>query len=187
MNALDLTVDQILPAFPGARRENVATYWPYVREALRENRLETPRIVAYALGTIAAETAAFVPLREMRSRWNTDRRPFDRYEGRKDLGNDHPGDGARYPGRGFVQLTGRANYARYGERIGVDLIAEPDLANDPATAARILALFIADRYYKIVEALEKGDLATARKLVNGGTHGMDRFQRAYEKIMRTLT
>jgi len=184
MNPLDLTVDQIMPAFPGARRENVAYYWPYVREALREAMLDSPRMVAFALATIAAETAGFVPLREMQSIWNTDRKPFDKYEGRKDLGNVQPGDGARFPGRGFVQLTGRANYRTYGQRIYQPLEDEPDLANEPKIAAQILALFIADRAEKIDTALRASDFARARRAVNGGTHGLERFTRAYAVVGR---
>lgn len=186
MNPLDLTVDQIMPAFPGARREYVAHYWPYVREALREAMLDSPRMVAFALATIAAETAGFVPLREMRSIWNTDRKPFDRYDGRKDLGNDQPGDGARFPGRGFVQLTGRANYRTYGQRIYQPLEDEPDLANEPKIAAQILAMFIADRAEQIDTALRASDFDRARRAVNGGTHGMERFNRAYTAILGVL-
>ncbi len=186
MNQLDLTADQIMPAFPGARRENVAYYWPYVREALREAMLESPRMVAFALATIAAETAGFVPLREMQSIWNTDRKPFDKYEGRKDLGNVQPGDGARFPGRGFVQLTGRANYRTYGQRIYQPLEDEPDLANEPKIAAQILAMFIADRAEKIDTALRASDFASARRAVNGGTHGLERFKRAYTAILGAM-
>jgi len=186
MNPLDLTVDQIMPAFPGARRENIAYYWPYVREALREAMLDSPRMVAFALATIAAETAGFVPLREMQSIWNTDRKPFDTYEGRKDLGNVQPGDGARFPGRGFVQLTGRANYRTYGQRIYQPLEDEPDLANEPKIAAQILAMFIADRAEKIDTALRASDFASARRAVNGGTHGLERFKRAYTAILGAM-
>lgn len=54
------------------------------------------------------------------------------------LGNTFPGDGAKFAGRGLVQLTGRTNYARAGAYLGLDLIAQPDLALEPANAARIL-------------------------------------------------
>ena len=66
--------------------------------------------------------------------------------GRANLGNTEPGDGFKYRGRGLNQLTGRGNYARYGKLLkNVDLIADPDLANDPATAARISVAYMKDR------------------------------------------
>lgn len=186
MTPLELTPEQIAPAFPGAKISNIRTHWPIVAAALEENRLTSPRIVAYALGTIAAETAGFIPLTEGVSRYNTSRTNFDLYEWRGGLGNSHPGDGARFPGRGFIQLTGRANYARYGERIGVDLLADPAAANEPKNAAKLLALFIADRESKIIAALSDGDMPRARQTVNGGTHGLERFKTAYNAILGVL-
>lgn len=58
------------------------------------------------------------------------------YGGRADLGNTQAGDGARYIGRGYLQITGRANYRDMGMRIGLDLEAEPHLAAEPAIAVR---------------------------------------------------
>jgi len=56
----------------------------------------------------------------------------------RELGNTVPGDGARFAGRGYVQLTGRTNYRRMAEALRVDLVAQPDLAMQPSIAARIL-------------------------------------------------
>ena len=186
MKPLDLTPAQIAPAFPGAKLANIEQYWPYVRDALQADQLIGGRIVAYALGTIAAESAGFEPISECPSKWNTIHAPFDRYEHRGALGNVQPGDGARFKGRGFVQLTGRANYRRYGERIGVDLEADPSQANDPRYAAQLLSLFICDRESRILAALGEQDYAKARKLVNGGSHGMDRFRAACAAILACL-
>ncbi len=69
--------------------------------------------------------------------------------GRANLGNTEPNDGYTYRGRGLNQLTGRGNYARYGRLLkDVDLIANPDLANDPAVAARISVIYMKDRVAK---------------------------------------
>jgi putative chitinase len=65
--------------------------------------------------------------------------------GMSQLGNTQPGDGYKYRGRGLNQLTGRGNYARYGKLLGVDLIGNPELANDPATAAKIAVVYMKGR------------------------------------------
>ena len=61
------------------------------------------------------------------------------YEGREDLGNTQPGDGRRFKGRGAIQLTGRANYAAASQRLGVDLVSNPELAKDPRYAFLVSA------------------------------------------------
>lgn len=186
MNPLELTAEQILPAFPGAKLSNIAHYWPFVASALQSDQLTGPQIVAYALGTIAAESAGFEPISEMKSKWNTEKTSFDRYEHRGSLGNAYPGDGPKFKGRGFIQLTGRANYRRYGERIGIDLEADPEQANDPRHAAQLLSLFICDREPRLLAALQGLEYAKARMMVNGGRHGLDRFKTAYEAILGAL-
>src|SRR5205085_6857154 len=82
--------------------------------------------------------------------------------------------------RGFVQLTGRDNYRTYGAKLGVDLEASPDLANAPEVAALLLALFLADKAKAFREAVAAGRLDTARKLVNGGSHGLPNFRSTFE-------
>jgi putative chitinase len=61
------------------------------------------------------------------------------------LGNTQPGDGGKYIGRGYIQLTGRANYARYGQMVGKDLLGNPELLSDPATAAEVSVKYMLDR------------------------------------------
>ena len=88
-----------------------------------------------ALATIRAESEGFAPVEEAPSRFNTspDGEAFDLYDHRRDLGNAGRPDGRRFRGRGFVQLTGRDNYRRYGAAIGLgdQLIAEPYRALEP--------------------------------------------------------
>lgn len=92
------------------------------------------RKLAYILATAHHETGAFKWMREIWGPTNAQRR----YEGRADLGNTHQGDGHKYAGRGFVQLTGRTNYQDWTQRIGRNLVAEPDLVLQRDIAARIL-------------------------------------------------
>ena len=60
------------------------------------------------------------------------------------LGNINTGDGYAYRGRGYNQITGRANYKKIGDEIGVDLISNPDLLNDPLIAAKSVLVFFRD-------------------------------------------
>ncbi|MGB5288414.1 MAG: glycoside hydrolase family 19 protein, partial [Ignavibacteriaceae bacterium] len=105
----------------------------------------------------------------------------DLYDKRRDLGNGAKGDGDKYKGRGFIQLTGKANYTQYSKslRLGNKLVNNPELANDPKIAARILARFLKDKERRIKEALLDNDLRLARRLVNGGSHGLADFTEAY--------
>ena len=181
------TVARVAAMFPGAALRAIERHLPLVLKALNECGLGTPRIAAMTLATIRAETAGFVPMNEMVSRFNTSVRGrlFDLYDTRKALGNRGAPDGERFRGRGFVQLTGRANYARLSEELGLgdELVRNPERANEPEIAARILARFIADKRNAISRALDDGDLGKARRLVNGGSHGLDAFSETYEKAV----
>lgn len=176
-----ITVAMVAKMFPVTRLDNIKTNLPHVLTALQQASLVSGPIVLAALATIRAETEGFVPIDEGMSRFNTSPggQPFDLYDHRSDIGNRGPTDGADFKGRGFVQLTGRTNYDRFGAVVGVDLLREPERANEPETAARLLAAFIATKQMIIKEALLQDDLRTARKAVNGGSHGLDRFSEAY--------
>ena len=72
------------------------------------------------------------------------------YEGRSDLGNNQPGDGKRFMGRGYIQITGRANYRDFGKMIGEDLITNPARAEDPNVAAKIAIAYWKNRVRPMV-------------------------------------
>ena len=184
-----MTVDVASRMLPGAPVRNVADNLPHVLAGLAEFGLTDRPMLLMAIATIAAETASFRPVDEGISRYNTSPggHPFDLYDNRRDLGNRGRPDGERYKGRGYVQLTGRDNYARIGRQLGVPLEDQPELANDPAVAGRILAAFLKSRETRIKQALLEDDLRTARRLVNGGSHGLDAFTRAYRAGETALT
>jgi peptidoglycan L-alanyl-D-glutamate endopeptidase CwlK len=179
-----VSVDAVSRMFPFTPLGNIKANLPVVLNSLIEKALTGQKMVLMALATIRAETESFRPIDEIQSRFNTSPggRPFDLYDHRKDLGNQGPPDGDRFKGRGFIQLTGRANYETHGRAIGLGdrMIEQPELANDPEIAARLLASFLAAKERAIKEALVAGDLRIARRLVNGGSHGLDRFTEAYQ-------
>jgi peptidoglycan L-alanyl-D-glutamate endopeptidase CwlK len=178
-----VTMSVVYTMFPQAPVDNIRTYLPLVCNALMKHTLVDKPMVLVALATIRAETDSFAPVSEGQLRLNTSPggHPFDLYDHRKDLGNLGPCDGERFKGRGFVQLTGRANYQRYSAALGLgrQLVDQPDLANDPAIAAQLLGIFLKDKERAIKEALLEQDLKQARKLVNGSSHGLERFIEAF--------
>lgn len=177
-----VTTHVVSQMFPVTPIGNINANLPFVLNALVAASVPDKQMVLMALGTIRAETESFEPISEGRSRFNTSPsgHPFDLYDNRKDLGNTGSPDGANFCGRGFVQLTGRANYTRYSAEIGQDLVGNPALANEPAIAAQLLARFLRDRENAIRAALAESDLRAARRLVNGGSNGLDRFQDAFQ-------
>lgn len=179
------SVEAVAKLFPDAPVNNIRAYLPLVLRALAEVGLADRQMTLMALATIKAESAGFAPISEYQSKYNTKPggRPYALYDFRQDLGNSAVGDGDRYKGRGFIQLTGKANYQTYSQRLGLGnlLLQKPEAANDPVIASRVLAAFLKNKEAPIRKALASGDLATARKAVNGGTHGLDQFTVAFQK------
>jgi predicted chitinase len=124
--------------------------------------------IAYILATSDQESNCGRFMRELGNRSY-----FDRYEFRTTLGNKVAGDGFRYRGRGFVQLTGRSNYARWSKELELDLIGDPDIvATDPGVAARILVRGMAKGLFRkrCLGDFVKGakqDFWNARDIING--------------------
>lgn len=184
-----ITVGIVSRMFPSTPLDNIKKYLPDLLVALTERDLTDKNMVLMALATIRVETSNFEPIDEGKSRFNTSPggKPFDLYDNRRDLGNRGPVDGASFKGRGFIQLTGRSNYETIGNELGVNLIENPALANKSNVASRILALFLKRKELRIKEALIENDLRQARKLVNGGSHGLEPFIQAFRVGESLLT
>lgn len=179
----NISIADALTLFPGALQRNVEAHLPNTLQAMIDQEIGDKTMVLMALATIRAESAGFVPIKEFKSKYNTPRNglPYSLYDYRSVLGNLGPTDGADFCGRGFIQLTGRYNYNKYGKRLNIDLINIPEQANDSKIAAQILALFLKDKEETIRKALSQNDFKTARKAVNGGRHGLSAFTDCFKK------
>ena len=104
------------------------------------------------------------------------------YEGRKDLGNTETGDGVRFKGRGYIQLTGRANYGKFSKFIGEDCVANPNLVSDKYPLASAGFFFDSNKLWSICDLGSTDEVVTkVTKRVNGGTNGLaDRLKHFHE-------
>lgn len=134
-----------------------------VEEAKRQG-IKNKYQIAYILAT-ADHESSFVNFTEFAS--------GDAYEGRSDLGNSQPGDGRKFKGRGYVQLTGRTNYQKYSSITGKDLIANPDLVSAQPTRSFILVHGMINGSFtgaKLSDYTQRGggvDYVSARAVING--------------------
>ncbi|MBE9178666.1 hypothetical protein IQ268_08850 [Oculatella sp. LEGE 06141] len=151
-----------LSGFGGGNSD--ATAKAIVGECLRQGVTDRAQI-AYILATAQHESNMGQLMTEIAS--------GAAYEGRvNDLGNTQPGDGQRFKGRGYVQITGRRNYTRYSELTGVDLVSNPTRAADPDIALYTLVhgmsngVFTGARLDRYVGG-NRRDFRNARRVVNG--------------------
>jgi predicted chitinase len=110
------------------------------------------------------------------------------------MGNEREGDGWKFRGRGYVQLTWKFNYLRLGNALDVDLVADPDLALDPEIAYRILSVGMRRGLFTGADLSDhlntrKTDYINARRIVNGldCAAQIAAYATLYEKALRGST
>ena len=105
------------------------------------------------------------------------------YSGR--MGNTEDGDGAKYIGRGLIQLTGKDNYTAFGEAIGEDLVANPQLVEEPRYAALSAGWFWNKRGLNaLADAM---DIETLTKRINGGSIGIDDRKAKISMVLNAIS
>lgn len=156
---------------------------------LRDARITSLQQRAYVLATVKHECAGvWKPITERGSKDY-----FTRYDGRADLGNTELGDGYRYRGRGYVQITGRRNYELLGRMLGVDLLGSPDLALNESESFDILCvglergLFTGKPLARYIN--DSGcDYINARRCINGTDRAelIAGYASTYEQMLRVI-
>lgn len=124
--------------------------------------LENEQRLAHFIAQLAHESGNFRYMEEIAS--------GAAYEGRKDLGNTEKGDGTRYKGRGPIQLTGRANYRKYGRALGIDFESNPQIVALPSIGMLVACKYWADN--KLNELADKDDINLITLRINGGYNGL---------------
>jgi predicted chitinase len=148
----------------------------FILEQWNETGFTNCQWLAYALATAFHETALTMqPIREIGGKAYFTRMydiRGDRPNKARELGNLSPGDGVKYAGRGYVQLTGKTNYNRASQALGVDFVRQPDLVMDPANAAFIMFQGMKDGWFTgkgfdDYLGYGKSDYRNARRIING--------------------
>ena len=177
----DAQLQKIMPKLAPAKR---ALYLPHLNEAMQRCGIDTPLRVAAFAAQLAHESGEF---RWMEEIWGPTAAQL-RYEPPGDLarrlGNTQPGDGQRFKGRGPIQITGRFNYRKYGELLGVDLSADPACAAAPEHAFATAGLFW--QHNGLNELADARDFVAITKRINGGTNGLADRQRYYASALEVL-
>ena len=177
---MNLTKEQIAKA-TGSSLENAEKFRPYLNKYMDKYEINTPNRVVAFLAQVGHESAALKTTQEYAS--------GAAYEGRSDLGNVNPGDGVRFKGRGLIQLTGRSNYASMSNKVGKDLIANPQLVEEPDLAVQVSAIYWVDRIrnglnlnqwadqFNLEERVDSTNNwkvhENITRAINGGTNGID--------------
>lgn len=154
---------------------------PALTDAMREGEINTRLRQSAFLAQIGHESGSLVYVREIGGPSY-----FAKYNARKDLGNTQPGDGARFCGRGLIQVTGRSNYAKCSQALFGDdrLLKTPDLLEQPEWAAKSAVWFWSTR--NLNELADADRFTDLTKKINGGTNGIEDRKARYRLALSVI-
>jgi putative chitinase len=180
---MNLSAEEIAKA-TGSTLELAEKYRQYLNKYMSKYDINTPERAIAFLAQVGTESGG---LKYTKEQGNDSY--FQKYEFRQDLGNTQAGDGLRFKGRGLIQLTGRANYKKMSEKVGKDLVSNPQLVEQPDLATEVSAIFWHDRtrsglsfnewadklnLQQPVDSSANWDVHTnITKAINGGTNGIN--------------
>ncbi|MCK8685377.1 glycoside hydrolase family 19 protein [Pseudomonas umsongensis] len=159
-----ITTQQLLQILPNAGAK-AGVFVPVLNTAMGRFQIVGSKRMAAFIAQIGHESGQLVYVREI---WGPTPAQA-KYEGRRDLGNSVPGDGLKFRGRGLIQITGRANYLACGEALGLDLINQPELLEQPKNACLSAAWFWATKGLNSLADADQFEMITRR--INGGLNG----------------
>jgi predicted chitinase len=155
-----VTAQDIKKIMPEANSKKINEYLPHMNEAMQKYGINTPERKAAFLSQVATETGQLNYMTEIAS--------GAAYNGRKDLGNNAPHDGETYKGRGALQLTGKDNYKKAGQALGLDLVNHPELAATPQHAFETAGWYWDHK--NLNKAADSSSVSQVTKGVNGCTN-----------------
>ena len=150
------------------------------KSLLTKYEIITPLRLSHFFAQIAHESGNFKYLTELGNKSY-----FDKYENRLDLGNTQKGDGYKFRGRGYIQITGRSNYTELSKDTKIDFISNPDILSQEVNAI-LSALWFWNKK-KLNQFADLDDIKTITKKINGGYNGLKERQNyliEYKKIFK---
>lgn len=172
---MEVTREQVIRIMPAAKGR-VDSFLVFINRYAPEFGITTSLRMAHYLAQVAHESAELKYTKELAS--------GAEYEGRKDLGNTSRGDGVRYKGRGLIQLTGKANYKAYKEYCGFDVVAKPELLEQPLGATRSSMWYW--QTHGLNALADKDDIKAVTKRINGGYNGLANREKYLTRAKKAL-
>lgn len=190
--AMIITQQQLKAIVPNIKPANLQVYTEQLNIYMPQYGIDTLARITPFLANLAHESGSFNYTREIAS--------GAAYEGRKDLGNVHPGDGKKFRGRGLIQITGRGNYkwcsmGMYGDD---RLLEQPELLEQPGPATQSACWFWAvakklndvadkpDDYVRVWRGKKYSRFEWIVLLINGGQNGLTERKAFYARALAIL-
>ncbi len=167
MEMNEITKEQLLAIMPGAS-ERVDKYLPFMNEYAGKYHINTQHRWAHYLSQIAHESGQMRYTHELGKDSYFLR--YEKGELGKRLGNIHKGDGARYKGRGFIQITGRYNYGQFQKHCEKPVVENPELLESPELCV-MSSMWYWDSH-GLNELADDDKLVAITRKINGGVNGL---------------
>ena len=171
-----MTKEQLKQIAIYATEANINAFVPLLNEYMHMYGICGKRRETAFIATVIHESGSFRYLKEIAS--------GKAYEGRKDLGNIHAGDGVRFKGRGLIQITGRTNYEEASKALGIDFVGNPELIEQKRFAVMVSCWWW--KAHGLNEIADTGDFRAVTRRVNGGYNGMADRQRWFDLANKVL-
>ena len=171
-----ITLEQLRAIMPNLSAAKAAEYLPLLNKEMRAGGITNKARRAAFLAQVAMESGEL--------RWAVEFADGTAYEGRTNLGNTQKGDGPRYKGRGWIQLTGRSNYRAAGKALGLPLEDKPEMAAEPGVAFKVAVWFWNSR--SLSQLADAGDFTEITRRINGGFNGLDTRKMYHARALANL-
>lgn len=174
-----ITTQQLKAGMPFAKLYNIDKYVMPLNDAMELFEINTFNRQCAFLAQLAHESGSLRYSKEIAS--------GEAYEGRKYLGNIHPGDGKKYKGRAPIQITGRVNYQSLTDYFKIDFVNNPELLEQPIYGCAASGWFwMAKKLNRLADIGDTPSFYAITKRINGGLTGIEERLLFWERFKKAL-